>query len=166
MSINSIAALQPSISVYLQWELFPKIKMSPVVVFGVLSRLRRFMLAKSWNCAFMDSRIMLAKPSYYAWAHADAYSLHSYLQSLKVWKISVPFLYLQVTISTTKMHTGKYPHTKVSMHARDQHGKEKTLLLLHDLYSLIDFFWKKDFFVAKLVGVTCTFENYHVQLSS
>ena len=24
----------------------------------------------------------------------------------------------------------QYPHTKVSMHARDQHGKEKTLLLL------------------------------------
>ena len=26
--------------------------------------------------------------------------------------------------------THEYPHTKVSMHARDQHGKEKTLLLL------------------------------------
>ena len=65
-----------------------------------------------------------------------------------------------------KIRTGKYPHTKVSMHARDQHGKEKTLLLLHDLYSLMDFFCKKDFFIAKLVGVTCTFENYHVQLSS
>ena len=38
---------------------------------GVRTRLRRIMLAKSWNYAFMDSRIMLVKSSYYALAPAD-----------------------------------------------------------------------------------------------
>ena len=33
------------------------------------------MLAKSWNSAFMDSRIMLTKPSYYALARGDTYPL-------------------------------------------------------------------------------------------
>ena len=28
-----------------------------------------------------------------------------------------------------KIHVHEYPHTKVSVHARDQHGKEKILLL-------------------------------------
>ena len=41
---------------------------------------------------------------------------------------------LQVAISTRKynvhVHVHEYPHTKVFMHVRDQHGKEKTLLLL------------------------------------
>ena len=31
------------------------------------------MLAKSWNYAFMDSLIMLAKSSYYALARGDTY---------------------------------------------------------------------------------------------
>ena len=33
------------------------------------------MLAKSWNYAFMDSRIILAKSSYYALARGDTHSL-------------------------------------------------------------------------------------------
>ena len=36
-------------------------------------RLRRIMLAKSWNYAFMDSRNTLAKSSYYALARGDTY---------------------------------------------------------------------------------------------
>ena len=42
---------------------------------GLQSRHRRIMPGKSGNYAFMDSRIMLAKSSYYALARGDTYSL-------------------------------------------------------------------------------------------
>ena len=68
-------------------------------------RLRRIMLVKSWNYASLDSRVMLAKSSYYTLARGDTIIFTLlYLWSLKVRKI-VRFLYLQVAISATKCHT-------------------------------------------------------------
>ena len=52
-----------------------------------------------------------------------------YLWSLKVREI-VPFSYLQVASGHKYNKIHEYLHTKVSMHVRDQHGKEKTILLL------------------------------------
>ena len=75
-----------------------------------------------------------------------ALSAGAYLWSLKVEKI-VPFSYLQVAISTTKcyMTQHEYLHTKVSVHARDQHEKEKTYFFC----SFVDCFCKKIFSLPK-----------------
>ena len=61
----------------------------------------RIMLAKSWNYAFMDSRIMLAKSSYYALARRDTYTHFVVLMEPQSSE-NCAFSYLQVAISTTK----------------------------------------------------------------
>ena len=69
----------------------------------VTVRLRRIMLAKSWNYAFKDSRIMLVKSSYYALAPGDIYSLCCTYGASKFGKLCFfRTCKLQVAISTTK----------------------------------------------------------------
>ena len=92
------------------------------------SMLRWIMLAKSWNYAFMDSRIMLAKSSYYALARGDTHSLCCTYGASK--ENCAFFVHVLANgHKYNKIH--EYTHTKVSMHARDQQRKEKTLHLLH-----------------------------------
>ena len=92
----------------------------------VVGRHRRIMPAKSWNYAFMDSRIMLAKSSYYALERGDTYSFCCAYGASKFGNCA--FFVLASGHNYNKIH--EYPHTKVSMHTRDQPGKEKTVLLL------------------------------------
>ena len=71
---------------------------------------------------------MLVKSSYYALV--PGIYIHFVVlmepQSLEI----VLFSYLQVASGHKYNKIQEYPHIKVSVHIRDQHGKEKTLLLL------------------------------------
>ena len=66
-------------------------------------------------------------PHNYALARGDTYSLCCTYGASKFGNCA--FFVLASGHKYNKMFH-EYPHTKVSMHARDQHGKEKTLLLL------------------------------------
>ena len=75
----------------------------PRVLRGASTRLRRIMLANSWNYAFMDSRIMLTKSSLLCFGTQEYAFTFLYLWSLKVWKIvRFSYMYLQVAIIPTK----------------------------------------------------------------
>ena len=96
--------------------------------------LQRIMLAKSWNYDFMDARIMLAESSHYALER----EIHFVVLMEPQRSEKCAFSYLQVAHGHTQYTEIEYPQTKVSMHARDQHRKEKTLHYF--LYSLDDKF--------------------------
>ena len=103
-------------------------------------RLRRIMLAKSWNYAFMDSRIMLVKSSLLCFGTRGYIFtlLYLYLWSLKVREI-VPFFVLascKWPFSTTKYICIPIPRCPSMLEINMEKtptSKEKTLLLLFNL---------------------------------
>ena len=56
--------------------------------------------------------------------------LFSYLQVASGHKYNQEYITRLCTLGTVYNKVHEYPHTKMSMHVRGQHGKGKTLLLL------------------------------------